>query len=330
MSTMRVFVTGADGFIGSHVTEALVRRGHTVRALVWYNAFGHHGWLDELAAEVRESIDIVAGDIRDGHAMIRLAVDCDAIVHLAALVGVPYSFESPESYVQTNVRGTLNVLQAARQAGVRRFVQVSTSEVYGTAERVPMDESHPLKAQSPYAATKTAADQMALSYYRSFGLPVVVVRPFNTYGPRQSARAVIPTIITQLAAGREEIRLGSLAPRRDLTFVTDTAAGLAAAVEADDVAGEVINLGTGEDIAVGELVERIAALMQVSVRCLCDPDRLRPESSEVERLVADNGKAERLLHWRPEVSLDNGLRRTIEWFRMPRSLSCYHPDRYTV
>lgn len=325
-------VTGADGFIGSHLVEALVARGHRVRALCCYNSFGHAGWLDTIPGATREKVDIVLGDVRDSHAMIDLVCGVDTVFHLAALIAIPYSYRAPQSYVETNVGGTLNLLEAARAAKVRRFVHTSTSEVYGTAQSVPIDETHPLNGQSPYAASKIGADQMALAYHASFDLPVTVLRPFNTYGPRQSARAVIPTIITQIASGRREIRLGATAPTRDFSYVGDTVAGFLAAARAGDAVGEVIQIGSGFEIAIGDTAALIAGLMDADITIRCEEERLRPEQSEVQRLVAATSKAERLLGWRPEFGgregFCRGLKRTIAWFRDPANLARYRPGRY--
>ncbi|MGH8048870.1 MAG: NAD-dependent 4,6-dehydratase LegB [Chthoniobacterales bacterium] len=330
----RVLVTGADGFIGSHLTERLVREGAKVRAFACYNSFNSAGWLDRIDPKVRAEIEIFPGDIRDPSRVVEAVKNCEMVFHLAALIAIPYSYHAPESYVQTNVLGTLNVLQAARAHGIRRVLHTSTSEVYGTAQFVPITEEHPLQAQSPYAATKIAADQMALSFHRSFDLPVVVVRPFNTYGPRQSARAVIPTIISQLATADAPLRLGALTPTRDFTFATDTAAGFVAAAVADAAIGEVINLGSGFEISINDTVKLIASEMGAAVEMITDEDRVRPARSEVERLFADTEKARKLLGWSSEFGgLDGfrkGLRQTIEWFSDPANLSFYKPTEYNV
>lgn len=330
----RAIVTGADGFIGSHLAELLVEEGYHVRALAMYNARGKRGWLDRLPDEVQDELNVVLGDVRDPEIMRTQMEDRDVVFHLAALIGIPYSYRAPESYLDTNVRGTLNVLQAAREASVDRVVHTSTSEVYGTAQHVPIDEMHPLQGQSPYSASKIAADQFAFSFFRSFDLPVITVRPFNTYGPRQSARAVIPTIITQLAGGDGRLELGSLHPTRDFTYVTDTARGFLAADRAENALGEVVNLGTGFEISIGDLASTIAELMGVDTELVRDEDRVRPEESEVDRLLADNGKAHDLLDWEPEFGGEEGLRRglerTIEWFTDVENLSQYRPGSYAV
>lgn len=330
----KVLVTGADGFIGSHLTELLVTRGYSVRAMVQYNSFNTRGWLDQLAPYVREELDFFAGDIRDPHGVARSMRGCDAVLHLAALIGIPYSYHSPDAYVDTNVRGTLNILQAARDLGVTKVVHTSTSEVYGTARTVPIREDHPLQGQSPYSATKIGADQLALSFHRSFGLPVTILRPFNTYGPRQSARAVIPAIITQILKGKKEISLGSLHPTRDLVYVEDTAAGFVSALKAPKIEGEVIQLGTGHEISIRDLAGTIARLMGVKIIIRGAKERVRPAASEVERLVADPSKAKKLLQWSPRqkgvTGLEAGLFKTIEWFRRKENLKHYEDDRFIL
>lgn len=329
-----VLVTGADGFIGSHLTESLVRRGYRVRAFVLYNSHNSWGWLDQCASDVQGQFEIFAGDVRDPHGVKEAMRGCEAVLHLAALIGIPYSYHSPDTYVDTNVRGTLNVLQAARELEVGRVVHTSTSEVYGTARSVPINEEHPLQGQSPYAATKIGADQLAWSFYTSFGTPVVIARPFNTYGPRQSARAVIPTIITQIATGSRRICLGATAPTRDFNFVEDTVAGLIAAVTAERGVGEVLNLGTGFEISIGETAQLISKILGRKVEIVTDERRVRPEHSEVDRLCADNSKAREVLGWEPEYAGPEGLRRglaeTAEWFVDPENLSGYKADRYNV
>jgi dTDP-glucose 4,6-dehydratase len=330
----KVLITGSEGFIGSHLADALVSLGHTVRAFVLYNSFGSHGWLDWLEKKKRASLDIFMGDIRDPNGVREAMKGYDAVLHLAALIGIPYSYQSPDTYVDTNIKGTLNILQAARNLGVQKIIHTSTSEVYGTAQTVPIREDHPLQGQSPYAATKIGADQLALSFYRSFGLPVTILRPFNTYGPRQSARAVIPTIITQILKGKKEISLGSVHPTRDLVYVEDTVAGFIKALEAPETGGEVIHLGTGYEISIGKLVETVADLMGVNIKINCSKERIRPADSEVERLVADPAKAKKLIKWQPQhhglEGLKKGLLKTIEWFRKPENLRFYEDDGYIV
>jgi NAD dependent epimerase/dehydratase len=321
----RVLVTGAGGFIGSHLAERLAQEGARVRALVRYNALGRWGWLDESPA--RGDLEVVAGDVRDPGQMRAVVEGSEVVFHLAALIAIPYSYEAPASYVATNVSGTLNLLEAARAAGVRRFVHTSTSEVYGTAQTVPIDERHPLRAQSPYAATKIGADQLVDAFHRSFAFPVTIVRPFNTYGPRQSARAVLPTIIAQCLAGGP-VRLGNLEPRRDLTFVTDTVDGFVRASTCEAAVGLTVQLGTGREARVGDLAERVRALTGCAAPVEVDAQRVRPGGSEVERLVADASLAQRTFGWTPRVDLDEGLQRTIEWLR-PR-LDRYRPGAYVV
>ncbi len=305
----KVLVTGADGFIGSHLVDELLLQGASVRALVHYNPFGRWGWLQDRA----DDVDIQAGDVRDGERVARVTEGVEAVFHLAALIGIPYSYDAPESYLQTNVLGTYNVLNACRRAGVERMVQTSTSEVYGTARRVPIDESHPLQPQSPYSASKIAGDMTALSFHHSFGLPVAVVRPFNTYGPRQSTRAVIPTVLTQLLGGSGEIRIGATTPTRDFNYVTDTARGFLAVAESDQALGHVVNIGSGREISVAELIELLVRVSGKRARVVSDVDRLRPPGSEVERLLCDNTRAREWAGWKPEVGLEEGLRRTAEW-----------------
>ncbi|HAT39103.1 MAG TPA: NAD-dependent dehydratase, partial [Polynucleobacter sp.] len=292
-----ILITGADGFIGSHLVEALVRLGFQVRAFVMYNSFNSWGWLDHCATDLKGQFEVFAGDIRDPHGVKKAMTGCDAVLHLAALIAIPYSYHSPDTYVDTNIKGTLNVLQAARELGIKRIIHTSTSEVYGTACFVPITEDHPLQGQSPYSATKIAADQMAYSFYSSFDMPVVIVRPFNTYGPRQSARAVIPTIITQIASGMRRIKLGAVSPTRDFNYVLDTVAGFIAVLTSDGGLGEVVNLGSNFEISIGETVQLISDVMNIEIDIIADEVRLRPENSEVERLWADNSKAKRLFGW---------------------------------
>ena len=323
----KILVTGADGFIGSHLTEALVMRGYEVRPFVFYNSFNSWGWLDQAPEDVRNSLDVFAGDIRDPHGVRTAMKGCHAVLHLAALIGIPYSYHSPDTYLDTNIRGTLNVVQAARELGLEKVIHTSTSEVYGTARFVPITEEHPLQGQSPYSASKIGADQLALSFYHSFGTPVSIVRPFNTYGPRQSARAVIPTIISQIAKGEKQIRLGSLHPTRDFNFISDTVGGFIAALESGAGGGEVVNIGSNFEISIGETVGMIAELMRADIDIVSDDVRIRPDRSEVERLWADNAKALNLWGWSPQYAGRDGLRRglqeTIDWFRDPVNLSRY-------
>ena len=330
----KILITGADGFIGSHLTEALVRAGHKVRAFVLYNSFNSWGWLDHCSPDVKGQFEVFPGDIRDPHGVKEAMKGCDAVLHLAALIGIPYSYHSPDTYVDTNIKGTLNILQAARDLGVKRVIHTSTSEVYGTARFVPITEDHPLQGQSPYSATKIGADQLALSFHSSFGLPITILRPFNTYGPRQSARAVIPTIIIQILKGKKEISLGSTHPTRDLNYVEDTVDGFIKALVAPKIEGEVINLGSGFEISIGNLAHMIAELMGTKISIKESSERVRPTDSEVERLLADNQKAKELLKWSPKNSGEAGLRlgliKTIEWFRNPENLKKYSSDLYVV
>lgn len=330
----RILVTGADGFIGSHLCEALVDAGYDVRAFVYYNSFGHWGWLDSSPIEVRKALDVFAGDIRDPHGVRTAMQGCDTVLHLAALIGIPYSYHSPDAYVDTNIRGTLNVVQAARDLNVAKVVHTSTSEVYGTARSVPITEEHPLQGQSPYSATKIGADQIALSFHRSFATPVAVLRPFNTFGPRQSARAVIPTIITQIAAGERQIRLGSLHPTRDFSYVSDTVRGFIRAARSDAAIGDVINLGSNFEINIGDTAALIAEQMQADIEIVSDDQRTRPKDSEVERLWADNARARRVLDWEPAYGGREGFARalgeTIDWFTRPHNLRLYKHQEYNI
>jgi NAD dependent epimerase/dehydratase len=331
---MNVLVTGADGFIGSHLTEALVRAGHTVRAFVLYNSFNSWGWLDHCAKEVRGNFEVFAGDIRDPHGIKVAMKDCDSVLHLAALIAIPYSYHSPDTYVDTNIKGTLNVLQAARDLGVKRLIHTSTSEVYGTAQFVPITEEHPLQGQSPYSASKIGADQLAFSFWASFETPVVIARPFNTYGPRQSARAVIPTIITQIANGRRTIKLGAVSPTRDFNYIQDTVGAFIAALESDRGVGEVVNFGSNFEISVGETAALIADVMGADLEINTDESRLRPEGSEVERLWASNDKARELFGWLPAYGGLNGFRRgleeTVAWFTQVENLTTYKSEIYNL
>jgi NAD dependent epimerase/dehydratase len=331
---MRVLVTGADGFIGSHLTEALVRNGHEVRAFVYYNSFNSWGWLDHCADDVKGKFEVFAGDIRDPHGVKKAMNGCDAVIHLAALIAIPFSYHSPDSYVDTNIKGTLNVLQAARELNVSRVIHTSTSEVYGTAQYVPIDEKHPLQGQSPYSASKIGADQLAFSFYSSFNLPVVTLRPFNTYGPRQSARAVIPTIITQIANGNNEIKLGLVTPTRDFNFISDTVNGFISALTSKSGIGEVINLGSNFEISIQDIASLIGEIMNQEIKVIDSDERIRPENSEVNRLWADDSKAIELLSWKPEYASLNGLKKgleeTINWFKKPNNLNLYKSEIYNV
>ena len=329
-----ILVTGADGFIGSHLVEELVTSGYKVTAFVQYNSFNSWGWLDNCKPELKEKFTVVAGDIRDPYGVKNAMAGCDAVAHLAALIAIPFSYNSPDSYVDTNIKGTLNVLQAARELSIKRVIHTSTSEVYGTARIVPITEEHPLQGQSPYSATKIAADQLAYSFFKSFGLPVVVLRPFNTYGPRQSARAVIPTVITQIATGTKEIQLGALNPTRDFSYVKDTVRGFTAALGSNEGIGEVVNLGSGFEISIGDTAKLIADLMDKDVAISLDNERLRPKESEVERLFASNLKAKELFGWEPKYSglegFKTGLKETIEWFKTPENVKFYKPNIYNI
>lgn len=324
----RVVITGADGFIGSHLTEQLVELGANVTALAQYNSFNSWGWLDTLDKNILNSINVVTGDIREYDNMKRLIKGNDVVFHLAALIAIPYSYLSPMAYVRTNVEGTTNVLEACREYDIEKVIHTSTSETYGTALYVPIDEKHPMQGQSPYSASKIAADKMAESYYRSFNTPVATIRPFNTYGPRQSARAVIPTIISQILAGKKEIELGSLTPTRDFNYVKDTANAFIKIAESDKTIGEVINAGSNHEISIGDLVEKIINITGENVKIICDEERLRPEKSEVNRLWADNKKIKDLTDWKSNYSLDEGLKETIEWIR--NNMNYFKTDIYNV
>lgn len=330
----KVLVTGADGFIGSHLTEDLVRQGYDVRAFVLYNSFGSWGWLDQSPNEIIKNLDVFAGDIRDPYGVKEAMKGCDVVLHLAALIAIPYSYHSPATYVDTNVKGTLNVVQAARELEVQKVVHTSTSEVYGTAQFVPITEEHPLQGQSPYSASKIGADQIALSFYHAFDTPVSVIRPFNTYGPRQSARAVIPTVITQIASGQRKLKLGALHPTRDFNYVKDTVRGFIAIANSQEAIGEVINVGSNFEVSIGETVELIAEAMGVEVEIETDSVRLRPEKSEVNRLWADNSKARKLVGWEPvyggREGFVRGLAETAKWFTDPKNLGGYKVDRYNI
>jgi NAD dependent epimerase/dehydratase len=330
----KILVTGADGFIGSHLVETLVNQGHTIRAFALYNSFNTWGWLDSLPKDVKKSIEVFTGDIRDPYGVKTAMQGCDIVLHLAALIAIPYSYHSPDTYIDTNIKGTLNIVQAARELGIQKVVHTSTSEVYGTARFVPITEEHPLQGQSPYSASKIGADQIAMSFYTSFNTPVAIIRPFNTYGPRQSARAVIPTIITQIANGQRTIKLGSLAPTRDFNYVKDTVRGFIAVAESEESVGEVINIGSNYEISIGETVNLIAQVMRAEIKVQVDNTRLRPEKSEVERLWADNSKAKKLLGWEPlyggREGFKRGLEDTVEWFTNPANLENYKADIYNI
>lgn len=324
----KVLVTGADGFIGSHLTENLLEEGYEVKAFTMYNSFNTWGWLDSLPKEKLEQIEIFCGDVRDPNGVREAMRGVDAVFHLAALIAIPFSYHSPDSYVDTNIKGTLNVLQAARELETARILITSTSEVYGTAQYVPIDEKHPFQGQSPYSATKIGADRLAESFYRSFQLPISIVRPFNTYGPRQSARAVIPTIIAQLLAGREEIKLGSLTPTRDFNYVKDTTAGFVAIAESGQTIGEEINIATQREISIGELAEEIINQINPRAHIVCDEERLRPEKSEVNRLLGSNEKIKKLTDWKPRYTFEQGIAETIEW--ISHHMESYKYDIYNV
>ena len=324
----KILVTGADGFIGSHLTEELVKRSYEVRAFAYYNSFNSWGWLDTLPSDTMDNVDVFCGDIRDPNGVREAMKGCDAVFHLAALIAIPFSYHSPDTYVDTNIKGTLNVLQAARELGTERVLVTSTSEVYGTAQYVPIDEKHPYQGQSPYSATKIGADRLAESFYRSFNLPVTIVRPFNTYGPRQSARAVIPTIITQLLAGKEEIKLGALSPTRDFNYVKDTANGFIEIFKSDKTIGQEINIATQKEISIGELANELIRQINPKAKIICDEERLRPEKSEVNRLLGSNEKIRKLTSWKPQYTLEAGLAETITFLR--QNLDEYKVDIYNI
>ena len=324
----KILVTGSDGFIGSHLTEELVRAGYQVKAFVYYNSFNTWGWLDTLPSDVMKNVEIFQGDVRDPNGVKEAMKETAAVFHLAALIAIPFSYHSPDTYVDTNIKGTLNILQAAREQDLERVLVTSTSEVYGTAQYVPMDEKHPFQGQSPYSATKIGADRLAESFYRSFQLPVSIVRPFNTFGPRQSARAVIPTIITQLLAGKEKIHLGSLTPTRDFNYVKDTVNGFIKIYESERTIGEEINIATQHEISIGELAEELIRQINPNAKIVCDEERLRPEKSEVNRLLGSNKKIEELTDWKPVYSFEEGLSETISFFK--DNMDKYKPDIYNI
>ena len=328
MRIKNVLVTGADGFIGSHLTEILVSKGHKVKALSQYNSFNNWGWLEDV--NCKDKIEILTGDIRDPHYCKFITKDVDIIFHLAALIAIPYSYIAPDSYVDTNIKGTLNICQAAKENGNIRVIHTSTSEVYGTAQYVPIDENHPMQPQSPYSATKIAADAMAMSFYNAFNLPVTIARPFNTYGPRQSARAVIPTIITQIYNGEKEIKLGDVTPTRDFNYVDDTCRGFIALAECDESIGQTVNIGSNFEISIGDTLNLIKELIDSDVKFITDKQRIRPEKSEVFRLWCDNSKIEKLTGFKPEVDIRQGLQKTIDWITQPDNLKKYKSEIYNV
>ena len=327
---MKILITGADGFIGSHLTEALVQQGHDVRAFCYYNSFNNWGWIDTFSQELKSKLDVFTGDIRDPHGVRTAMTGVDMVFHLAALIAIPFSYHSPDSYVDTNIKGTLNVLQAAKDLGTKRVLVTSTSEVYGTAQVVPITELHPKQGQSPYSATKIGADHIAESFYRSFNLPVTIVRPFNTYGPRQSARAVIPTIISQLLNGKTEIELGDITPTRDLLFVKDTVNGFLAISKCDDLIGHEVNIATQSEISIGNLANELIRQINPKAKIVTDESRLRPGKSEVFRLFGSNEKLREYTDWKPSYTLETGLKETIEWFKVPSNLAGYKTDIYNI
>jgi len=330
----KVLVTGAEGFIGSHLVEQLLREGIAVRAFVLYNSFNSWGWLDHLPQEMKKNLDVFLGDVRDPYGVKTAMRGCDTVLHLAALIAIPYSYHSPDTYVDTNIKGTLNIVQAARELEVEKVVHTSTSEVYGTAQFVPITEEHPLQGQSPYSASKIGADQIAMSFFKSFDTPVSIIRPFNTYGPRQSARAIIPTIITQILAGKRRIKLGALHPTRDFNYVADTVRGFLAMARSPRAVGEIVNIGSNFEISVGDTVQSIAGLMNVELEIESDAIRMRPDKSEVERLWAANAKAKELIGWEPQYGgfdgFKRGLNETIAWFSDPENARNYKSDIYNV
>ena len=323
-----ILVTGADGFIGSHLTEELVKQGHKVKAFAYYNSFNTWGWLDTLPKDIMKNVEVFTGDVRDPNGVREAMKGMEEVYHLAALIAIPFSYHSPDTYVDTNIKGTLNVLQAARDIDISRLLITSTSEVYGTAQYVPIDELHPFQGQSPYSATKIGADRLSESFYRSFNMPITIVRPFNTYGPRQSARAVIPTIITQLLSGKEEIDLGSLTPTRDFNFVKDTANGFIEIAKSDKTIGEEINIATQQEISIGELAQELIRQINPNARIICDEQRLRPEKSEVNRLLGSNEKIKKLTNWKPNYTFEQGIAETVEFFK--GNLDKYKTDIYNI
>jgi len=334
ISSKKILVTGADGFIGSHLVESLIKDGYKIKAFVQYNSFNSWGWLDNCSDDCKGKFEVFSGDIRDPFGVKEAMRDCDIVIHLAALIAIPYSYYSPHTYVDTNIKGTLNILQTARDLNIEKIIHTSTSEVYGTAQYVPIDEQHPLKGQSPYSATKIAADQLAIAYHSSFSLPVTIIRPFNTYGPRQSARAIIPTVITQIANNKKQIKLGSISPTRDFSFIADTVNGFKCAIKSNDCIGEVINLGSNFEISIKETTLLIAEIMEKNIEVISEQDRLRPKLSEVERLWSDNSKAKKILNWEPSFKgiegFKEGLRETISWFSEKENLKNYKDDIYNL
>lgn len=330
LENKNILVTGAAGFIGSHLTEELIKLGCNVRAFVRYNSKNEWGWIDSFEERVKNNVEVFSGDIRDPYGVKKSMKDIDVVFHLASLIGIPYSYHSPDVYVDTNIKGTLNILQAARELEIQKVIHTSTSEIYGTAQFVPITEEHPVNPQSPYAATKSGADFLALSFYRSFDLPVSIARPFNTYGPRQSARAIIPTIITQIASGNEKIKVGSITPTRDLNYVQDTVLGFIKCAEADKSIGEVINIGSNYEISIKDLIDLIAKIMDKKIEIVSEQERIRPEKSEVERLWADNQMANEILNWRPQHTIREGLEKTIQWFSGKDNLKFYKSDIYNI
>ncbi len=333
-SLKKILVTGADGFIGSHLVELLVEKGYSVKAFVHYNSFNSWGWLDEIKPKIKKEIEVFSGDVRDLNGVNEAIKGCEMVMHLAALIGIPYSYHSPDTYIDTNIKGTLNILQASRNHDIQKIIHTSTSEVYGSAQYVPIDENHPLQGQSPYSASKIGADEMAKSFYLSFKTPVGIIRPFNTYGPRQSARAIIPTIISQILSGNKNIKLGSLSPTRDFNYVSDTVNAYLCAIKSNDIIGEVVNLGNNYEISIGDLAKTLAKIMNQEIIVEQDDERLRPKKSEVERLCANNKKAIEILKWKPlfhgKMGLEEGLHITIEWFKVNKNLSKYKSDIFNI
>jgi len=331
---MKILVTGSEGFIGSHLTEALVNLGYDVRAFVLYNSFNSWGWLDHCNKNIKDKFEIFTGDIRDSNGVYKAVKDCDIVIHLASLIAIPYSYHSPSTYIDTNIKGTLNILQASHDLKVKKIIHTSTSEVYGTAKFVPITEEHYLQGQSPYAASKIGADQIAMSFYKSFDTPVTILRPFNTYGPRQSARAIIPTIITQISSGKTKIELGSLSPTRDFNYVSDVVNAFISSIKNDKNIGETINIGSNFEISIGETAKLIAKIMNVNIEIITDNQRKRPKNSEVERLVASNVKAKKILNWEPKYigqkGFSEGIKKTVDWFTDPLNLKHYKSDIYNL